>query len=234
MNPPLPKRSWTIYEETRNGPNQLCSARGLACFFAADESLAQVYADLFYPPINGRVLCIEPADAVAYGLGNQARSRFLLDVDIAIQQRDFVQELNRDGVGVCWVCGCTENNACEGGCWWVLPNKLCSACCQRAGISPEQRSAYELAQRNDMTPDALPPEIHFPPDPAAGVELRKGLFSLFAGDYGTAFEHLMRTCRIMAPHVAPELGMRFMITEQPYYPPDPPAAADPEGEGHAK
>lgn len=32
----------------------------------------------------------------------------------------------------CRVCGCTENDACEGGCWWVpdptLEGDLCSAC----------------------------------------------------------------------------------------------------------
>ena len=27
----------------------------------------------------------------------------------------------------CRECGCTELNACEGGCWWVEPG-LCSAC----------------------------------------------------------------------------------------------------------
>lgn len=28
---------------------------------------------------------------------------------------------------VCRVCGCTQNNACEGGCYWVEPD-LCSRC----------------------------------------------------------------------------------------------------------
>lgn len=27
----------------------------------------------------------------------------------------------------CRICGCTETNACPGGCWWVEPD-LCSAC----------------------------------------------------------------------------------------------------------
>lgn len=30
---------------------------------------------------------------------------------------------------VCRVCGCTEDNACPGGCYWVEPD-LCSACAQ--------------------------------------------------------------------------------------------------------
>lgn len=29
----------------------------------------------------------------------------------------------------CRVCGCTEDNACDGGCEWVEPN-LCSACAE--------------------------------------------------------------------------------------------------------
>lgn len=32
-----------------------------------------------------------------------------------------------DGARACRVCGCTENNACEGGCWWV-EDDLCSSC----------------------------------------------------------------------------------------------------------
>lgn len=31
---------------------------------------------------------------------------------------------------ICRVCGCTENNACEGGCSWVEPD-LCSACAEQ-------------------------------------------------------------------------------------------------------
>lgn len=31
----------------------------------------------------------------------------------------------------CRVCGCTDDNACQGGCWWVEPD-LCSACADDA------------------------------------------------------------------------------------------------------
>lgn len=36
-------------------------------------------------------------------------------------------------VAACRVCGCTEDNACAGGCWWVQDpsgdlSDLCSAC----------------------------------------------------------------------------------------------------------
>jgi len=30
----------------------------------------------------------------------------------------------------CRVCGCTDDKACEGGCYWVEPD-LCSACVDR-------------------------------------------------------------------------------------------------------
>lgn len=29
--------------------------------------------------------------------------------------------------GQCWQCGCTDERACPGGCWWVADD-LCSAC----------------------------------------------------------------------------------------------------------
>lgn len=28
----------------------------------------------------------------------------------------------------CLICGCTESRACPEGCYWVIKNKLCSAC----------------------------------------------------------------------------------------------------------
>ncbi|WP_449240565.1 hypothetical protein [Desulfoscipio gibsoniae] len=32
-------------------------------------------------------------------------------------------------VNTCRVCGCTDDNACPGGCWWVEPD-LCSRCAE--------------------------------------------------------------------------------------------------------
>lgn len=35
--------------------------------------------------------------------------------------------------GVCMICGCTEMQACEGGCYWVdCAEIICSACVQKA------------------------------------------------------------------------------------------------------
>ncbi len=36
-----------------------------------------------------------------------------------------------DGVRRCRVCGCTDDHACPGGCWWVSSD-LCSACADAA------------------------------------------------------------------------------------------------------
>lgn len=35
---------------------------------------------------------------------------------------------------VCRVCGCTQNHACEGGCWWINDD-LCSSCAAKEGTS---------------------------------------------------------------------------------------------------
>lgn len=52
----------------------------------------------------------------------------------------------------CSICGCTDHRACDGGCFWVLPN-ICSRCAidalQAAGLSSEwldlAQSEYSLA-----------------------------------------------------------------------------------------
>lgn len=36
-------------------------------------------------------------------------------------------DLNAIGITACEQCGCTDDNACQGGCSWVRPG-LCSAC----------------------------------------------------------------------------------------------------------
>ena len=39
------------------------------------------------------------------------------------------KEEKKSEPGVCRVCGCTEENACEGGCAWANEEKtLCTAC----------------------------------------------------------------------------------------------------------
>lgn len=58
--------------------------------------------------------------------------------------------------GACRRCGCTDDRACPGGCYWVEPN-LCSACVDHAEYSrgfdlviagePLEQSASSWAKR---------------------------------------------------------------------------------------
>lgn len=41
----------------------------------------------------------------------------------------------REEIPACRVCGCTNDRACEGGCWWVEPD-LCSTCKQAMPDTP--------------------------------------------------------------------------------------------------
>lgn len=49
----------------------------------------------------------------------------------------------------CRVCGCTEDRACEGGCWWVKVERgsrpLCSACSGTTGDLAETIKRAALA-----------------------------------------------------------------------------------------
>lgn len=55
-------------------------------------------------------------------------ARLLLGLDGGTGARD----IREDDGPACRVCGCTENRACAGGCWWVpdptMQGRLCSAC----------------------------------------------------------------------------------------------------------
>lgn len=41
----------------------------------------------------------------------------------------FAATLLQKGAAACRICGCTETQACPGGCYWVEPD-LCSACAE--------------------------------------------------------------------------------------------------------
>ncbi len=59
-------------------------------------------------------------------------------------------------VGICSVCGCTEDNACEGGCIWANAQAtLCSRCARerplitRPGPDPAEVTMCEACERGD-------------------------------------------------------------------------------------
>ena len=54
-------------------------------------------------------------------------------------QRYFREKVKSEQV--CRVCGCTEGNACPGGCWWI-EDDLCSECARK----PKER-------KNDKSTD---------------------------------------------------------------------------------
>jgi hypothetical protein len=55
------------------------------------------------------------------------------------------------GSGVCRACGCTDDEACEDGCFWVDPeHTLCSQCASKEARSPapaRQRARAERGER---------------------------------------------------------------------------------------
>ena len=49
----------------------------------------------------------------------------------------------------CRKCGCTDDRACPGGCWWVAED-LCSSC------DPNYASAVGSLVRSEMPPQPVP------------------------------------------------------------------------------
>lgn len=107
--------------------------RTVFCGRPADEggdgcSWYRAGAELLVPPTHP--LCDPPATAVvtvdeSVVTAGNARLVTATDTPPATAPAD-------DDEARCRVCGCTENNACPGGCWWVpdptLQGDLCSAC----------------------------------------------------------------------------------------------------------
>jgi hypothetical protein len=46
---------------------------------------------------------------------------------IGVYSRNLVLWRRSPSIGTCRLCGCTDDNACFGGCYWVEPD-LCSEC----------------------------------------------------------------------------------------------------------
>ena len=72
----------------------------------------------------------EQADTAILYLG--ANDRDMDDIYRAVVALEHIgialEHLCQEEYGpACRVCGCTQNNACPDGCWWVEPD-LCSSC----------------------------------------------------------------------------------------------------------
>lgn len=95
------------------------------------------------PRISARPLrdVIEAMRSAGYSVADIARrsclsprtiQRLLRADTVAIHSADRIatalgRQLEELYAGVCRECGCTDLEACPGGCWWVEPD-LCSAC----------------------------------------------------------------------------------------------------------
>lgn len=70
--------------------------------------------------LGKRLLVVGPAENIFHTLAD-AR------VDTFEDCLSILAEWCAEGEPACRVCGCTDDRACEGGCWWVEAD-LCSAC----------------------------------------------------------------------------------------------------------
>lgn len=73
--------------------------------------------------------------------------------------------------GVCRVCGCTDDHACEGGCYWVEPD-LCSRCAEIIEQEEKEEAGEEPIQEAAPTGDAAVDPNTF--DAAARLAIEKG------------------------------------------------------------
>lgn len=59
--------------------------------------------------------------------GKNGRTADLVVVDDSVYVQNITGDWPPEEPRRCRRCGCTDDQACEGGCWWVEPD-LCSAC----------------------------------------------------------------------------------------------------------
>ena len=91
--------------------------------------------------IHKTVLCPDQAACLATGCTASTPDRATADTMTAIDGKEItrghanaVRRQTTRKVRACRSCGCTDDRACEGGCWWVEKD-LCSAC-QLRGEAP--------------------------------------------------------------------------------------------------
>jgi hypothetical protein len=60
----------------------------------------------------------------------------ILGVPLAEDTVLFRQLHTFEDLQTCRVCGCTEDDGCEAGCWWIAEN-VCSECEEAAGLVVE-------------------------------------------------------------------------------------------------
>lgn len=72
--------------------------------------------------------------------------------------------------GTCYVCGCTEEHACEGGCWWVDETRtLCSQCAgygQMNGTELDEGLIRDARRPRNLVDEKLDAILRKPARPA--------------------------------------------------------------------
>lgn len=79
-------------------------------------------------PVTSRNPGYSLTDQIVFALGSAG---LLIDPDTALELQRLRALHGSDQVAHCARCGCTDDRACEGGCYWVpnaLMQDLCSAC----------------------------------------------------------------------------------------------------------
>lgn len=82
-------------------------------------------------------------------------------INLKIQEEtleELIEEVQRLDMPRCRVCGCTDDNACPGGCYWV-EDDLCSKCAEAdEGEPPTEQTELKLI-RVILLPVGKPPEV---------------------------------------------------------------------------
>lgn len=109
-------------QEERGQATQFYSAAALYCLTPTTEEMARRIAELSRPqPVHPWEL----RPAITTGAG-----------------RDVFDDIDEPTERECRQCGCTDDNACEGGCHWV-EDDLCSACAVGAQALEEPQALEE-------------------------------------------------------------------------------------------
>lgn len=107
--------------------------------------------------------------------GEPSKSEGVVDTVIRLLDDKYKPEESSENIteeAKCRVCGCTWDNACQGGCYWVEED-LCSACVEKADDEKEcpdyiEPPAPEVVCENGVCQLVLPEEEEIP-KPAAEV-----------------------------------------------------------------
>lgn len=96
--------------------------------------------------INGLARQIVEGIPECWGdLVEEGRININLTVDANIME-ELIEEVNRLDMPRCRICGCTDDNACPGGCYWVEED-LCSKCVETDRLQDAAKDTLDALER---------------------------------------------------------------------------------------